>query len=102
MEHSTASTNQIQLEFGKASPLVKTVVSAAIALSAVALISLRLAQWDAEKTTEALLQRAAVLQQENARLQQMVDDLGTVSSIRRIAAEELGLVDPNTVIFDSE
>lgn len=102
MEHGVANMKKIQLEFGKASPLVKTVVSAAIALSTVALISLRLAQWDAEKTTGELLERAAVLQQENAQLQEMVDDLGSVSSIRRIAAEELGLVDPNTVIFDSE
>lgn len=102
MEHGVANLKRIQLEFGKASPLVKTVVSAAIALSTVALISLRMAQWDAEKSTAELLQRAARLQRENAQLQEMVDDLGTVSSIRRIAAEELGLVDPNTVIFDSE
>lgn len=102
MLNGLANMKKIQLEFGKASPLVKTVISAAIALSTVALISLRLAQWDAENTTQQLLERAAQLQRENAQLQEMVDDLGTVSSIRRIAAQELGLVDPNTVIFDSE
>lgn len=102
MEQSTKNLNKIQLEFGKASPFVKTVVSAAIALSTVALISLRFAQWDAERTTAELLERAAVLQRENEQLQEMVDDLGTVSSIRRIAAEELGLVDPDTVIFETE
>lgn len=102
MDQGLAKVKNIQLEFGKASPLVKTVISAAIALSTVALISLRFAQWDAQNTTEQLMDRAAVLQQENVRLQEMVDELGTVSSIRRIAAEELGLVDPNTVIFDSE
>ena len=102
MDQGLAKVKNIQLEFGKASPLVKTVISATIALSTVALISLRFAQWDAQNTTEQLMDRAAVLQQENVRLQEMVDELGTVSSIRRIAAEELGLVDPNTVIFDSE
>ena len=102
MLNGLANMKKIQLEFGKASPLVKTVISAAIALSTVALISLRLAQWDAENTTQQLLERADQLQRENAQLQEMVDDLGTVSSIRRIAAQELGLVDPNTVIFDSE
>lgn len=95
-------TQKVQLTFQKASPLVNTVIAAAIGLSAVALISLRLAQWEAEKTTRNLLNRAEDLRRENARLQEMVDDLGTVSSIRRIAAEELGLVDPNTIIFDSE
>lgn len=95
-------TQKVQLTFQKASPLVNTVIAAAIGLSAVALISLRLAQWEAEKTTRNLLDRAEDLRRENARLQEMVDDLGTVSSIRRIAAEELGLVDPNTIIFDSE
>ena len=102
MEQGFAKLKRIQLAYGKASPLVKTVISAAIALSAAALISLRIAQWDAEQTTQELLSRASDLQRENAQLQQMVDELGTVSSIRRIAAQELGLVDPNTVIFDSE
>ena len=102
MSDGLANVKKIQLEFGKASPLVKTVISAAIGLSAMALISLRIAQWDAEASTERLLERAAVLQRENTQLQEMVDELDTVSGIRRIAAEELGLVDPSTVIFDSE
>ena len=97
-----ANVKKIRSEFGKASPLVKTVISASIALSAMALISLRVAQWDAEASAQELWERAADLQRENAQLQEMVDDLGTVSGIRRIAAQELGLVDPNTVIFDSE
>lgn len=102
MNQGLANVKKIQLEFGKASPLVKTVISSAIALSAAALVSLRLAQWDAEKSTAELLERASVLQEENARLQELMDDMETVSGIRRIAAQELGLVDPNTVIFDSE
>ena len=102
MKQAIAYLKQIQLQFGKSSPLTRTVISAAIALSAVALISIRMVQWDAQNTTEELLERAGELQRENIRLQEMVDNLDTVSSIRQIAAEELGLVDPNTVIFDSE
>ena len=102
MANGWANLKRIRLVFGKASPLMKTVVSAAIALSTVALISLRLAQWDAQNTTQELLQKAAALEKENAQLQEQIDELGTVDSIRRVAAEELGLVDPNTIIIDSE
>ena len=93
---------KIRSEFGMASPLVKTVISAAIALSLAAMVSLCSVKVEAERATAELLERAAALKQENAELQEMVDNMDTVSGIRQIAARELGLVDPNTVIFDSE
>lgn len=102
MTNGWANFKRIRLVFGKASPLMKTVVTAAIALSTVTLITLRLSQWDAQNTKQELLQRAAVLQQENAELREQIENLGTVESIQKIAREELGLVDPNTIIIDSE
>ena len=38
----------------------------------------------------------------NEVLEQKTEDLGSVQSIQDIAKEELGLVDPNTVIIDPE
>lgn len=102
MANNWAKLKAIRLEFGRSSPLLKAVVSAAIALSTVTLITLRLAQWDAQAATEELRQRAARLEQENALLQEQIESLGTPESIRQIAAKELGLVDPNTIIIDSE
>ena len=78
-----------RLVFGKATPLLKTVVSAVIVLSAMVLVTMRLNTWQAEERIQELRERAVVLEMENARLQQQVDDLGTVESIRTIAAQEL-------------
>lgn len=102
MKHRMNQWKTFQAELGKASPLVKAVLSAVLVLSCAALIALRLAQWEARDATRQLLERAAELEQENRQLEEMVGELGTVSGIRRIAAQELGLVDPNTIIFDSE
>ena len=92
----------VRLVFGKSSVLLKTVVSAAIALSTVVLVSIRLNTWQTEEQIQKLHERAAILEMENAKLQQQVDELGTVESIRAIAAKELGLVDPDTIIFETE
>ena len=43
---------------------------------------------------------AAVLEQENAELAEKKEDLGSSSSIRDIAKEELGLVEPDTIIIE--
>ena len=102
MKKSQTNFIGIRLMFGKAGPLLKTVVSAAIALSTVVLLTLSVAQLEAEATTRQLQDRAAQLLRENALLQQQIDALDTVESIRQIAQQELGLVDPGTVIIDSE
>ena len=92
----------LRLEFGKSGILLKTVVSAVLALSTLVLVSIRVNTWQAEDQIKMLQERAGILEMENASLQQKVDALGTVESVRTIAAEELGLVDPNTIIFESE
>lgn len=102
MENGLEKLKRTRLVFGKTSPLMKTALAAVIALSTVTLITMRVTVWDREDECRSLQQQAAVLEQENAALQEQVDSLGTVESIRRIAAEELGLVDPNTIIIDSE
>jgi len=102
MANSLANYKRTRLVFGKSSVLLKTVVSAAIALSTVVLVTIRVNTWQAEDQIRKLQERAAVLEMENAKLQQQVDNLGTVESIRTIAAQELGLVDPDTIIFVTE
>ena len=44
-------------------------------------------------------EQADALEQENQDLTQYIDELGTVQGIQRIAEDELGLVDPDTVII---
>lgn len=92
--------NRSQLQYRRTPTLHKVVVAAAIVLSSVTLISLRLGHWEAEAQLAELQQRAAVLEQQNEDLRQDIDALGTTDSIREIAREELGMVDPDTIIFE--
>ena len=50
--------------------------------------------------TQAALDQAAVLEQDNKELTEKKEALGTSSSIRDIAREELDLVDPDTIIIE--
>ena len=91
---------RFQLQYRRTSPLHKVVIAAAIVLSSATLISIRFAQWDAEEQLNTLRQQAALLEQQNENLRQDIDELGTTDSIREIAREELGLVDPDTIIIE--
>ena len=51
---------------------------------------------------QSLKQQAAQLEQDNQLLTQHIAELGTVQSVKRIATEELGLVDPNSQFFTPE
>lgn len=86
----------------RTSPLLKAAVTVAIAFCTVALIALRLSMWERQTELALLRSQAAVLAQENAELQSRVDALGTAESYRQIAAEELGLVDPETIVIASD
>lgn len=102
MANMLAKYINLRLVFGKSGILLKTVVTTALALSTLVLLTLRVNTWRAEDRIQELKVRAAILEMENAKLQQQVDELGTVDSVREIAARELGLVDPDTIIFETE
>ena len=93
--------NRFQLQYRRTSTLNKVVIAAAVVLSSITLLSLRLVQWEAEEKLADLRQQAAALEQSNNELRQDIDELGTADSIRDIAQEELGLVDPDTIIFEN-
>ena len=83
-------------------PLVKVLALCAVVLSTVTLLTLQGAILESENRTAQLLQQADTLEQENRELEQYIGELGTVQGIQRIAEEELGLVDPDTVILEPQ
>lgn len=91
--------SRFRLVYRRSSTLLKCVVLATIVLSTVAIVTLRAAILETEAKTDALRAQAAALEQENGQLEQHIAELGTVQSIRRIAKEELDLVDPNSAFF---
>ena len=80
----------------------KIMLIVAILLAMIALIALRMAITDLNNREEDLRQKAAALEQDNKDLQENIGILGSVQSIIQIARDELGLVDPDTVILGPE
>lgn len=100
MEKIRSFLSRFQLQYRRTPTLNKVVVAAAIVLSSVTLVTLRLAHWEAEAKLSELRQQVAAQEQRNEDLRQDIDELGTTDSIRQIAREELGLVDPDTIIIE--
>lgn len=92
----------IRLVFRRSSPLVKSLVIAALAVCTVTLLALSIGIAHSKKNTDQLRQEAASYQQENAQLQEDIGKMGTVESIKELARRLLGLVDPDTVFFSPE
>ena len=101
MANIHAFLSRFQLQYRRTPTLHKVVVAVAIVLSSLTLISLRLGHWEAKAKLSELQQRANLLVEENQALRDDIDRLGTTDSIRDIAMEELGLVDPDTIIIEN-
>lgn len=93
--------SRIRLVYRRSSVAVKCVVLTAIILCSATLVIMGITiNQQRVKLAEAQA-RAAELEQENSRLQQNIDELGTPESTQRIAREEAGLVPTDTVIFET-
>ena len=80
----------------------KVMLTIAILFAMMALLALSMATTYLDGRTEELRQKAASMEQENKDLQENIGILGSVQSIIQIARDELGLVDPNTVVLGPE
>ena len=78
---------------------LKFILAALILTCAAALFALGIVRGRIQQQTQAALDQAAALEQENAELIEKKENLGSSSSIKEIAKEELGLVDPDTIII---
>ena len=87
--------------FKKTSPLVKAVILIAILLSTIALVTLHATIEQNRDQYEAMRQEAGMLEENNQSLVQRIDEMGTLESIIQIAMERLGLVLPDTTIFET-
>ena len=79
---------------------LKIVFIALILACAAALTALGVVRSHIQQQTQAALDQAAALEQENAELVEKKEELGSSGSIRDIAKEELGLVEPDAVIIE--
>ena len=91
---------RFRLVYRRSSNLVKCVVLVTIVLCMVTLITLGIFTAREKARTEELRRKAALLEQENQALRDKIAQLGTGEGMLRYAFEELGLVSPDTVIFE--
>ena len=79
---------------------LKIILIALILACTAALITVGVIRGRIQQQTQAALDQAAALEQENADLVEKKENLGSSSSIRDIAKEELDMGDPNTIIIE--
>ena len=100
MANEKIPLRNVQIKFQKSGLLIKVVVICTILLFSIAMITMRLNQRNLEKQTAQLEKEAASLVEENEKLEDKIEDVGSVQSVQQIAQEELDMVYPDTVIFD--
>jgi cell division protein FtsL len=91
-----------KVEIRPAPTVLKIVLILLIVFSIAALVGLRWVHNGLRDKIQDLKQEAAALEQDNADLQEKIDDLGSVQSVKDIARDEMGLVDPNTILIDPQ
>ena len=79
---------------------LKIVLIGLILACTAALVALGLVRSRIQQQTQAALDQAAALEQENQELAEKKENLGSSGSIKDIAREELDLVDPDTIIIE--
>ena len=102
MKERSVSLGSIKLNFRRGSLLLKVAVLVLVALSTVALLTVRSAILDARAQTEAMRTQAQSLEQQNSRLEKTISQLGTVQGIIQIAQQELDMVMPDSVVLEPE
>ena len=90
---------QFKLVYRRSSLALKILVLVTILVSAAALIALRMTLNGYQTQSNVLQSRAVQLQEENKDLEEDIAALGRKDSIRQIAQEELGRVDPESQFF---
>lgn len=93
---------KFRIEWRSSSKLLKIVVAALIVFSMAALLALGWMGKGLAERTQAQKDAAAVLEQENRDLQEKIDNVDTIQGVQDIAREELGLVDPDTIVIQPE
>ena len=102
MAEKNIPPKNVKVEVRPASNILKIILILLILFSIVALVALRWVHNGILTQIDALKDEASGLEYANEVLEQKTEDLGSVQSIQDIAKEELGLVDPDTVIIDPE
>ena len=93
---------QVQFVCKRSSRMTKFVIIATVIVSVLALLVLRSATLDAREKAEAWRAEAQKQEQEQSRLEELLENLGSIEGIKDIAESILGLTDPDTIVIQPE
>ena len=102
MADKTTPCKHVKVEIRPTSNILKVILILLILMSIVAMIALRWVHNGILTEIADLKDEASGLEYANEELARKTEELGSVQSIQDIAEEELGLVDPDTVLIDLE
>lgn len=102
MTQSAAHTGSIRVVFSPSSSLLKILVVLLLVFSLVALAALTWVRLTVQSQAEAMRSEAVAVDGRNKVLSQRMEDLESDDTVRAIAQEELGLVDPNTILIKTK
>lgn len=91
---------KVRVVLRRSHPFIWGCLLVAVALSVVALITLRAGIASSEAQYDDLRQQAAQLEENNEDLNNRIDGLGSIASAIQIAMEKLGLVFPDSIVFN--
>ena len=94
--------SRIRLVYRRTPTMLKCALLGMLLVGTLALTVLRISLEDTKAQTEDLREEAIALELKNQELERSIAQLGTVQSVTELAGKLLGLVDPNTVIFQPE
>lgn len=81
---------------------LKVVLILVIVFSMAALLTLRLVHNNIQQEIQELKDEAAEYEHANSELDRRMEDPDSVENIRDIAQEELGMVDPDTILIEPQ
>ena len=93
---------KIKFRLTKPKTAVLIAVAVMLVLCTVTLVTVNIAIANTRAETDALRGEAYAEEQLGDRLQRYMQELGTIQGIIRVAQEELGLIEPGAIIFDTE
>ena len=94
--------SRIQLVRRRTPNLLKVILTIVIVLCMFVLIGLRVSVYQMNLKTNQLQEESAELGHANSDLQEKIDELGSVQSVIDIAREELDLVEPGSIVFETK
>lgn len=102
MTESSVKAGSVRIVFSPSSPLLKILVVVLLVFSTVALAALNWVNLTIRSQTEDMCAEAAAAAGRNQVLEERMEDMSSDDTVRAIAREELGLVDPKIVLIETK